>query len=216
MKNLKRVFLAAVLFLSMAVMAGASGFVPQYTFTPDQFSDVPEEEWYYDSVGSTYELGLMNGTGGGLFEPNREMTVAEVITLASRAAAICAGESIDTAADGAWYMPYVRYAVEKSLIREDSFDDYEREAKRLEVAQIFAKVLEMTEKEPYNEVESIPDVSENKPYHASVLALYRCGVMMGSDAYGNFFPENSIIRSEVSAVISRIAFPEKPVKEVFG
>ena len=213
MKNLKRVFLAAVLFLSMAVMAGASGFVPQYTFTPDQFSDVPEEEWYYDSVGSTYELGLMNGTGGGLFEPNREMTVAEVITLASRAAAICAGESIDTAADGAWYMPYVRYAVEKSLIREDSFDDYEREAKRLEVAQIFAKVLEMTEKEPYNEVESIPDVSENKPYHASVLALYRCGVMMGSDAYGNFFPENSIIRSEVSAVISRIAFPEKRLKK---
>lgn len=42
------------------------------------FKDVPENEWYYKAVRHVYNAGLMNGTSGETFEPERPMTRAEM------------------------------------------------------------------------------------------------------------------------------------------
>ena len=206
MNHAKRLLIGALLAASLAVTACA--FEKTNTYTPGQFTDVPQTEWYAAEVANTYELGLMNGVGGGLFSPDGNVTVAEAITMAARASAINAGTAIDTSTGGEWYTPYVNYAVAAGFVKEGQFDNFDRPAKRFEVASIFKSAMPADYFTAKNEVKSIPDVSENSTYAADLLTLYKAGVVMGSDSYGNFFPENNITRAEAAAIINRVALPD--------
>lgn len=99
----------------LTVSAFAAGFTKTNTYTEGLFTDVPAAEWYATEVANAYELGLVAGAGEGLYQPDGNVTVAEAITMAARAAAIYAGETIDTSASGEWYTPYVNYAVSKGI-----------------------------------------------------------------------------------------------------
>ena len=204
----KKILFAALLAAALSVGTGAAGFNKTGTYTQGQFTDVPGTEWYAGEVAGAYELGLMNGVGGGLFSPDGNVTVAEAITMASRASAIYAGETIDTTASGEWYTPYVNYAAAKGIIKADAFDNYDRAATRSEVAVIFKNALPAEWFTAKNDVKSIPDVPEKSAYAADLLTLYKAGVVMGSDSYGNFFPENNITRAEAAAIVNRVALPE--------
>ncbi len=203
----KRALIGAILAGALAVSASAA-FVKTGTYTEGQFADVPATEWYASEVANAYELGLMNGTGGGLFAPEGNVTVAEAITMASRASSINAGESIDTSAAGEWYTPYVNYATAKGFVTEGQFDNFDRPAKRYEVAELFEKAMPDGYFTAQNNVDAIPDVSEKQPYQKELLTLYKAGVVMGSDSYGNFRPEDNITRAESAAIINRVALPE--------
>ncbi len=48
------------------------------------FTDVPAAAWYKPYVDYVAENGIMIGTGGGMFEPERELTKMECLTLALR------------------------------------------------------------------------------------------------------------------------------------
>lgn len=48
------------------------------------FSDVDETKWYAKEVEAAARLGLMEGVGGGRFEPERPVTRAELAALAVR------------------------------------------------------------------------------------------------------------------------------------
>ena len=204
----KKILFAALLAAALTVGAGAAGFTKTGSYTQGQFSDIPQTEWYASEVANAYELGLMNGVGGGLFSPDGNVTVAEAITMAARASAIYAGETIDTATAGEWYTPYVTYAAGKGIIKDGQFDSYDRAATRSEVAVIFKNALPADYFTAKNDVSSIPDVSEKSSYAADILTLYKAGVVMGSDSYGNFFPENNITRAEAAAIVNRVALPE--------
>lgn len=211
----QKVFLSRKLAIGMSItaaalciQAGAAGFSKNAAYTPGQFTDVSTTEWYASEVASAFELGLMNGTGDGLFEPEGQVTVAEAITMASRAAAIYAGETIDTASAGEWYTPYVNFAISKGFVKEGQFDNYDRPAKRREVAVIFENAMPDGYFTAQNDVTEIPDVSESRDYRNDLLTLYKAGVVMGSDAYGNFRPEDNITRAESAAIINRVALPE--------
>ncbi len=45
------------------------------------FTDVSENDWFYEYVSWAEESDIAHGTGNGKFEPNRECTVAEALTL---------------------------------------------------------------------------------------------------------------------------------------
>ena len=107
----------AALTTALAVSASAAGFAKTQTYTDGMFADVAGTEWYAAEVKSTYELGLMNGQGNGIFAPGGNVTVAEAITMAARAAAINAGETISPAAGGAWYQMYSDYAMSKGFVK---------------------------------------------------------------------------------------------------
>ena len=208
----KRALIGVILAGALAVSASAA-FVKTGSYTEGQFADVPATEWYASEVASAFELGLMNGTGGGLFAPDGDVTVAEAITMASRAAALGAGETIDTATGGEWYTPYVNYAVSKGFVAQGQFDNFDRPAKRYEVAVIFEKAMPEGYFTAQNSVDAIPDVSEKQTYEKELLTLYKAGVVMGSDSYGNFRPEDNITRAEAAAIINRVALPENRLKK---
>jgi len=50
------------------------------------FSDVSEDRWYASSVNAMAALGLVNGVGGGKFDPSGTMTQEEFITVMGRLA----------------------------------------------------------------------------------------------------------------------------------
>lgn len=58
--------------------------VPDYGSLVQWYSDVPLDAWYKDDVYIARELGLMEGVGGGLFEPDRAITRAEVAAVVVR------------------------------------------------------------------------------------------------------------------------------------
>ncbi len=208
----KTLIIGVVIALAVTIEAYAAGFEKTFSYTEGQFVDVMTDEWYADTVKNTYELGLMNGISTELFEPDGKVTVAQAITMASRAAAINAGEEIPEK-DGEWYEKYVAYAKNKGFVKEGQFDDYERYAKRYEVAELFEKAMPEGFYAQINDVDKIPDVSSAKKYYDSVLSLYRAGVAMGSDSFGNFMPENDITRAEAAAIITRAALPEMRLKK---
>lgn len=58
--------------------------LPDYASLVQPFADVPTDAWYSKIVGKAAELELIEGVGGGLFEPDRPITRAEAVALAVR------------------------------------------------------------------------------------------------------------------------------------
>ena len=203
----KKALLAALAAATLTISASAA-FEKKNIYTEGQFTDVTADKWYAKEVQSTVELGLMQGVGNNCFAPEGNVTVAEAITMACRAAAINAGEEIP-AVDGQWYQMYVNYAVAKGFVKEGQYDNFDRPAKRYEVAQIFEGAMPEGYYVPKNDISEIPDVEASHPYHADLLNLYKAGIVMGSDTYGNFRPEDNITRAEAATIITRVALPEK-------
>ena len=48
------------------------------------FSDVPANAWYYDSIATAVEYGWIGGYADGTFRPNKSITRAEVVTIVNR------------------------------------------------------------------------------------------------------------------------------------
>ena len=136
MKLNKKTMFALALSATLAFSASAA-FEKTNTYAQDTFNDVPQNAWYASEVKSSYELGLFGGKGDGIFDPSGKVTVAEAVTLASRACSIYAGETIPEKAGGKWYDMYVEYAKSKNFLEDGQFDNFDRPAKRYEVASIF-------------------------------------------------------------------------------
>jgi len=170
------------------------------------FADVGSNDWFYETVGSAYEYGLVNGSSATTYEPNGTMTVAEAITLACRMYGVANGKTLDIKnGDVNWYDNYVAYAKSEGFVKDGDFDSYDREIKRYEMVTLFAAALPAEAFAELNYVTHIPDVSADKPYAKDILMFYNAGICMGNDIYGTFSPESNITRAEVAAIADRIA-----------
>lgn len=50
----------------------------------DGFNDVPAEAWFHAAVSTLYNAGVVNGVGGGNYNPNDTVTWAQIIAVLSR------------------------------------------------------------------------------------------------------------------------------------
>ena len=176
----------------------------------DQFSDVPANQWYTDSVASAFELGLMNGKGNKSFDPFGDVTIAEAITMAARIHSIytTGSESFNQSEGSVWYQTYLDYAFKNSIISRAYYNcDATQKANRSQFAEIFAASLPDEALAAMNEVNDgvIPDVDMSSDYANAVYRLYRAGILTGNDANGTFAPQTYITRAESAAIVSRMA-----------
>ena len=199
----------------------ASRFTPQRAYE-GEFSDVSEDGWYAPAVVSAYEYGLLNGRGEGRFAPQESITIAELLTIAARlrciyqtgSDALPETESEDSAP---WYAPYVAYLKSEKLL-DNSFEGfYLLPASRAQMAGIFAFALPEEWYEDINAAlvtsgvasgEFIADVTEKTPYRSEILLMYRRGLLSGMDEKGSFYPERSVSRAEIAALLTRVVEPE--------
>ena len=199
---------AASATVALALCANAAGFDRMLQYKDGMFKDVAANAWYASEVKSAYELGFMNGVGDGQFSPDGNVTVSAGITMAARVHAIYNGKTIAEKKGANWYDMYVDYAKANGIIADGQFDNFDRNITRIEMALLFTKAMPADYFTAKNDVKSIPDVTETEDYYAELIKLYKAGVVMGSDAYGTFYPNNSIKRSETAAIINRVALPE--------
>ncbi|MBO5143181.1 MAG: S-layer homology domain-containing protein [Clostridia bacterium] len=191
-------------FTSMVYAGSFDNFKQNKTYQ-NNFEDVNQNDWYYENVKIAYEKGLVNGTSEKTFNPTGNITVAETITLASRLHSIYMNDDYKFVANGVWYQPYIDYAIQKGIITEEQFNNYNNKATRAQFAMIFANALPNEALNAINDITSIPDVSKNVFYANDVYKLYKAGILAGSDNYGTFNPNSNIQRSEVAAMVTRMA-----------
>jgi len=215
MKKITILLTSAITAVTLSLTAFCA-FEKLQQYPDGKFTDVKDNAWYFQDVKAAYELGLVNGTGDNSFSPDSTMTVAQGITVASRINATYYSRQIPSADGGKWYDPYISYALKYGIISEGQFNSYDREIRRHEVAELFAKSLDKEYFEQINSVCSIPDVDENEEYFHELLMLYNAGVVMGSDEYGTFYPTNKIKRSEVSAIIKRTVNKDSRKKDTLS
>ena len=113
-----------------------------------------------------------------------------------------------------WYDPYVRYAVDNGIVQKDKFKvaDYNKNISRFDLCDMFIAALPLEHFTPINDIKGIPDIKFNDPQADAYLMLYRAGVLLGTDDKGTFNGKSDIKRSEVAAIINRMALPENRVE----
>ncbi len=211
MKLLKTlVSIMAAMCLCLSVNAA---FTKVLDYNDGRFTDVTADKWYAKEVASAYELGFMNGTSDTLFSPQGNVTVAQAVTIAVRVNAAADGKQEPAGQGEFWYSPYVDYAVENGIIEKGQFDSFTRNITRAEMACLFHDAMPDGSFAKINDVEYIPDVSKELSYAQKIYTLYNAGVVMGSDEYGTFLPDSSIVRSEAAAIINRVAIPQNRLKK---
>lgn len=175
------------------------------------FSDVSADEWYYDSVMKACSMGLINGVSSTAYEPDGHLTAAECIKLAACIHQLKSkGEVTLTGGSENWYDPYVEYALERKIIAAP-FEDYNAFVSRGLVASVFANVIGANEKSVNPGLRRYRDVMDRDAwYYDAVYKLYRYGIMIGGPE-GTFEPDTGITRSEIAAVVVRMADPETRV-----
>ena len=209
---MKKIFYAAAVLCFILGITTNATFIKTNTYKDGMFTDIKGGAWYETDIAAAFELGFMNGTSQSTMSPDKSVTVAEAITIASRMNAIYYGREDELSKKGErWYTPYISYAEKYGIVKGLSFDDYTREAKRYEAVSLFANAFEDGYYTGINHVDSISDIEKDEAFYESVLLLYKAGVITGNDESGTFYPDNTIKRSEISAIISRVAYPEKRV-----
>ena len=112
-------FLLTALFIIFTIPAGAEPETGEVPVVANVFFDVPEGEWYFGYVSGACDLGVMQGKGGGLFDPEGSSTRAEFVAVLMR---LSGEETVGTedadlpfsdVGPNDWFAPYVVWAVGK-------------------------------------------------------------------------------------------------------
>ena len=184
------------------VIAGA--FLPVGTPT---FTDVKSGDWFNSFVGKICGAGWMTGKGNGVFDPNGNLSLAEVMVLASRLHADHTKNEIPTVS-GAWYMTYYSYCQNQGLLTGLNIveKDLNRAATRYEMVAILDRAASKDKTcGRVNTVNNgfIPDVEESHPHGEVVYRWYRSGIVTG-DSNRNFNGSKNITRAEVSVILCQL------------
>lgn len=200
--------------LSVSLFAGTAfaaesldNFSKVNTYQNGLFNDVPSGQWFTENVKNAYELDLMQGKGAGSFGINDSISYAETVAMAARIHSIYYTGSASFTQGDPWYAVYYDYAVDNKIISDRQYLNATDPASRYDFADILSGALPTSALSAINTVEAgaIPDVVFESAAH--VYLLYRAGVLTGRDEKGSFAPWENIQRSEVSAIVSRMALP---------
>ena len=202
-KILSVVLCAAVLSAALCTGVRATGmgeFQKQRTYS-GQFHDI-SGGWYEKYIADLYEYGLAEGVSADTMAPKDPVTVAQVVTLAARVSEKYYDGKIREA-DGAWYAPYISYAIDYGIITKEQSEDVDRPATRGESALILSRALPNEQFDKVKDPVSFSDIAGDDPCRAAVERLCCAGVITGYED-GTFRPEQGISRAEAMTIVDRM------------
>ncbi|WP_325199717.1 S-layer homology domain-containing protein [Oscillibacter sp.] len=228
-RQIPALLLAFCLLLTLPAQAAQEpGFARSRTYA-GEFSDLTPASPFYGNAVALYEYGLSNGKGDGTFGLGDPVTLGQAVIFAGRVRGLYRTGDAEAAlayrretTPGA--LAYLRYLQAEGALEADFVKDYMgfyAPASRAQVAHVLAKVLP-EEALPsvhdelvtvgYSSRRFIPDVDEYTPYYQDILALYRKGISVGSDAAGSFLPDQPITRGALAAMLTRMLDPALRVR----
>ncbi len=207
---------------TQTVTVSCLGFTKQFKLTvnesgqgeviPDEtvagFTDVPASAWYAGAVAFAVEHELMNGVGGGKFEPEGTMTRAMLVTVLWReAGSPDAGASgfVDVP-DGQWYTTAVAWAREAGVVNGTSDTTFAPEGSitREQLATVLYRYVDRVgyPSGVRGNLSGFPDAGQISDYAADAMAwAVGMGLINGSDGF--LLPQGNATRAQVSAILMR-------------
>lgn len=157
------------------------------------YNDVTTSNWYYEAVEYVTENGIMQGVGGGNFDPKGTTTRGAFMTMLARYA------GVDTSGSSPWYQAGMDWAVEEGV--SDGSNPYGG-VTRVQVVAMMWRFLGAHEYEAdlsrFSDVDEIPGWSGARE---AIEWAVDAGVMQGSD--GQLNPNGIATRAEIAQLMMK-------------
>ena len=176
------------------------------------FSDVSEEDWFYEPVEYLSSEGILRGFEDGTFRPGETMSFAQFFKLLL---APFVPDAVEPEGKN-WWKPYAEYGRAEGILTKNDVQNPDEPILRNRVARILARLSLLPEKEGYivqakreaiipqlGDLEMIPSYDLE-----AVVEVYAAGLMRGYDD-GCFHAELTMTRAEGAMLIYRYLLPEK-------
>ena len=216
LKRTARRFIAVVMML---LLCGGYFFLRVQAVSVEDFTDVSENAWYYDSVDYVVSKGLFQGIDDRTFGPGKTMTRAMFITVLGRYAGVDAeaylssGERAFTDVDYEdYYAGYVIWAYEKGIVNgmgsADTFAPYGY-VTREQICSLLNRYVSYAgiTLEKLGTTTAFQDADKISDWALEdVKAMQSYGVVMGeeSDSGYVFRPRSKASRAEVATMFMRL------------
>ena len=165
-----------------------------YSDWVNPYSDLSDNEWFFRYVRELSAKGVMSGYPDGTFRADMQLKTGEALKLILRAA----GFEEQSPVDEHWASGYVVLARQLGCYGENEIVDPELPIDRLNVAWITARALGLQESGGASPFADVNDANLRTLYDEKILE----GSVVGSERL--FYPDSSITRAEISAIVSRI------------
>ena len=175
----------------------------------EPFTDVDENDWFYDEVVYVYANGLMDGVGDNRFAPNTTTNRAMLATILYRLAGepdVSGDLPFTDVAAGQWYTDAVLWAAQNDIVNgvgENTFapgNDLTRE-------QLVTMLYRYAEAEGYDvsaaaDLSGYPDAGQVQTYAQKAMSWAVAeGIVEGMD--GNLNPAGNATRAQIATILMR-------------
>jgi len=175
------------------------------------FTDVNEEDWFFDDVKYVVANGLFKGTSATTFSPTTEITRGMIVTILGRLSEIDAeefeGASFTDVDTEMYYAPYIKWAAEEGLIKGIGENKFAPDAdiSRQDLAVILFRYASYIEIElPSTEaVSDFDDVDSIWDYAVEAIKAMQEAELVNGKPGNIFDPLNTSKRSEAAALFHR-------------
>ena len=168
------------------------------------FSDIDEDDWYYDNVMDAADNGYISGMGDGTFNPMGSTTRAQFASMIANAMGYEADPEAPSmfrdVADDFWGKAAINFCVQNGILTgyEDGSFQPNKAITRQEAASILRNAFELTE----TTSELFPDDSAIAGWaKESVYLVKASGLMKGDAGTGKFRPTSTITRAEAASIL---------------
>lgn len=125
----------------------------------DSFSDVKENDWYYDFVNTAYAYGIVSGVSENEFKPNATITREEASVMVARASRLCGNDTdmeelavrdvlagfTDYVKASAWSRSSLAFCFENGILSDEEIEiKPKEEVTRAEIAQMLYNMLSLS------------------------------------------------------------------------
>ena len=185
------------------------------------FTDVSEDDWYYEYVDFVTDKGYFVGTSGTTFSPNATMTRAMFALVLARIDEAELDNSVTSFSDvpvNEWYTGAVTWASENGIVAgigNNQFNpngEITREQMCVMMDRFIDYFGEKTDQthEQEGSAEPFPDNDKVSDYAKEAVVSCRAYGLINGFPDGNFHPQEDSTRAEVATVVSRLAWLVKP------
>lgn len=176
------------------------------------YKDVSDSDWHTEAIEYVKEIGLMEGVGDGNFQPDQQLTRAQIVAILHRLAGSpdvgYLGCFQDVSTD-AWYSHPVAWAYEKGIIHGTSGTTFSPSSKitREQLAVIIYNYLqsEGIELEDAENARWRMKDCWSVSYYAEDGVVMVCeSGLMNPDQQCNFNPQSGVTRADAAVVFMRL------------
>ena len=190
----------------LEIPAGAT--VKAVDTKPTDYTDVPEDAWYADSVDFVSSRSIFQGTGDG-FEPETPMNRAMLATVLYRLEdASATGENVfPDVSEDAWYADAVNWAAEEGIVNgtDKGFEPMEI-VTREQIATMFYRYaitlgLDVSGR---SELSAFTDGSNTSVWAKDAMEWAVSVGLFGGDDQGSLDPQGEASRAVVATLVERM------------